>query len=31
VRRGGGVHWVMPTFPVQGSNDCWEGYAVQGK
>jgi hypothetical protein len=25
------VHWVMPTCPLQCTNECWEGYAVQGK
>jgi hypothetical protein len=25
------VHWMMPVHPVGCSNDCWEGFAVQGK
>jgi hypothetical protein len=25
------VHWMMPVHAVGCSNDCWEGFAVQGK
>lgn len=25
------VHWMMPTLPAPCTNDCWEGFAVQGK
>jgi hypothetical protein len=25
------VHWMMPVHPVGCSNDCYEGFAVQGK
>jgi hypothetical protein len=25
------VHWMMPTLPAACGNDCWEGFAVQGK
>lgn len=25
------VHWMMPVLPVSCNNNCWEGFAVQGK
>jgi len=25
------VHWMMPVMPVECTNSCWEGFAVQGK
>jgi hypothetical protein len=24
------VHWMMPVMPVECTNSCWEGFAVQG-
>jgi hypothetical protein len=25
------VHWLLPVLPAGCANDCWEGFAVQGK